>query len=94
MNKFPFGFTLLFTLLLAPLSHAATPQQQLNALFDSDWQWSMRNAPEFATAVGDNRYNDRLSDVSLAAGLAGNAHQKQMLIQAKRIDRTKLRSRS
>jgi len=86
MNKFLF----LFTLLLAPLGHAATPQQQLNALFESDWQWSMRNAPEFATAVGDNRYNDRLSDVSLAASLAGTAHQQQMLQQAERIDRSKL----
>ncbi|AMO94127.1 hypothetical protein CFter6_1417 [Collimonas fungivorans] len=86
MNKFLF----LFSLLLASLSHAATPQQQLNTLFDSDWQWSMRNAPEFATAVGDNRYNDRLSDASLAASLAGNTHQQQMLLQAKRIDRSKL----
>jgi len=86
MNKFLF----LFTLLLAPLGHAATPQQQLNALFDSDWQWSMRNAPEFATAVGDNRYNDRLSDASPAGSLAGTAHQQQMLQQAERIDRSKL----
>jgi uncharacterized protein (DUF885 family) len=77
MNQFLFLFTLLFTLLLAPFSHAATPRQQLNALLDSDWQWNMRNAPEFATAVGDNRYNDRLSDVSLAASLAGNLHQEQ-----------------
>ena len=86
MNKFLF----LFGLLLAPLGQAATPQQQLNTLFDSDWQWSMRNAPEFATAVGDNRYNDRLSDASLAASLAGNTHQQQMLLQAERIDRSKL----
>jgi len=90
MNKFPFFLTVLLTFFLAPFSHAATPQQQLNVLFDSDWQWSMRHAPEAATAVGDNRYNDRLSDVSLAASLAGNAHQEQMLVQAKRIDRSKL----
>ncbi len=92
MNKFLFIFTLLFSLLLAPFSYAATPHQQLNTLFDSDWQWSMRNAPEFATAVGDNRFNDRLSDVSLAASLTGNLHQEQMLAQAKRIDRNKLSS--
>ncbi|HWX01911.1 DUF885 domain-containing protein [Collimonas sp.] len=78
------------TLILAPFSHAATPQQQLNALFDNDWQWSLRTAPEMATAVGDNRYNDRLSDVSPAASLAANAHQEQMLAQAARIDRSKL----
>ncbi|MFJ2988601.1 DUF885 domain-containing protein [Collimonas sp. NPDC087041] len=80
----------LFAFLVAPFSHAATPQQQLNTLFDSDWQWSMRNSPEFATAVGDNRYNDRLSDSSLAASLTANTHQEQMLAQAKQIDRSKL----
>ncbi|WP_211444568.1 DUF885 domain-containing protein [Collimonas humicola] len=77
-------------LLLAPFSNAATSAQQLNTLFDSDWQWSLRNAPEMATAVGDNRYNDRLSDASPAASLAANAHQEQMLAQARRIDRSKL----
>ena len=80
----------LFAFLVAPLSHAATPQQQLNILFDSDWQWNMRNSPEFATAVGDNRYNDRLSDSSLAASLTANTHQEQMLAQARQIDRSKL----
>lgn len=86
MNK----ILLLFAFLLTPFSYAAAPQQQLNALLDNDWQWTMRNAPEFATSVGDNRYNDRLSDVSLAASLVGNAHQEKMLAEAKRIDRSKL----
>ena len=83
-------FAILF-LVLAPLTHAATPQQQSNALFDADWQWTMRNAPEFATMVGDTRYNDRLSDSSPAASEAGNAHQIEMLAQARLIDRNALR---
>ena len=73
-----------------PFSYAATPQQQLHALFNTDWQWSMRTSPEFATMVGDNRYNDRLSDSSLAANRASHVHQKTMLTQAKHIDRSKL----
>lgn len=77
-------------LLFAPLTHATSPQQQLNTLFDADWQWTMRTYPEFATAVGDTRYNDRLSDSSLAASRANNAHQKAMLARAKRIDRAAL----
>ncbi|MGB7196161.1 MAG: DUF885 domain-containing protein [Collimonas pratensis] len=88
MRKIVFVLTLI--LALTPFSYAATPQQQLNALFDSDWQWSLRTAPEMATAVGDNRYNDRLSDVSPTASLAANAHQEKMLAQAARIDRSKL----
>jgi uncharacterized protein (DUF885 family) len=82
--------TVLF-FVLTPFTHAATPSQQINALFDADWQWTMRANPEFATMVGDTRYNDRLTDTSLAASKAHNAHQIDMLAQAKRIDRGALR---
>jgi uncharacterized protein (DUF885 family) len=40
------------------------PTQQLHALFDEEWQYELRTSPESATALGDNRYNDRLSDYS------------------------------
>lgn len=80
--------TLAFAALL-PLGlsvHAATPQQQLKTLLDNDWQWTLRHAPEFATYVGDKRYNDRLSDTSLAGSRENNAHQQDMLAQAKQIE--------
>ncbi len=38
-----------------------------NALFDEQYESDLRNAPERATAAGDYRYNDKLSDHSLAA---------------------------
>jgi uncharacterized protein (DUF885 family) len=38
--------------------------RQLHALFDEEWQYELRTSPETATALGDNRYNDRLSDYS------------------------------
>lgn len=41
-----------------------TSPKQLNALFDEEWQYELRSSPEFATDIGDNRYNDRLGDVS------------------------------
>lgn len=37
-----------------------------NALLDEQWQHTLKNAPEFATILGDLRYNDRWSDMSLA----------------------------
>jgi len=37
---------------------------QLHSLFDEEWQYELRTSPETATALGDNRYNDRLSDYS------------------------------
>jgi uncharacterized protein (DUF885 family) len=39
-------------------------RQQLLALFDEEWQYGLRNSPEWATMLGDSRYNDRLSDES------------------------------
>jgi uncharacterized protein (DUF885 family) len=40
------------------------PTQQLHALSDEEWQYELRTSPEMATGLGDNRYNDRLSDYS------------------------------
>jgi uncharacterized protein (DUF885 family) len=39
-------------------------RQQLLSLFDEEWQYSLRSNPEWATQLGDSRYNDRLSDNS------------------------------
>ncbi|HEY1524677.1 MAG TPA: DUF885 domain-containing protein [Candidatus Angelobacter sp.] len=38
-----------------------------NSLFEEQYESDLRNAPERATAFGDYRYNDKLSDHSLAA---------------------------
>lgn len=43
----------------------ATRVKALNALLAEQWQHSLENAPEFATILGDLRYNDRWSDASL-----------------------------
>jgi len=43
----------------------AARTQQLHSLFEEIWQYELRINPELATSVGDNRYNDRLSDRSL-----------------------------
>src|SRR5882762_11144933 len=39
-------------------------RQQLLSLFDEQWEYELRSDPEFATDLGDKRYNDRLSDHS------------------------------
>src|SRR5437899_3780494 len=38
-----------------------------NALFDEQYESDLRNFPERATAFGDYRFNDKLTDHSLAA---------------------------
>ena len=44
----------------------AARRASLNALLDEQWQYTMKESPEFATIIGDLRYNDRFSDFSLA----------------------------
>jgi uncharacterized protein (DUF885 family) len=38
--------------------------QQLASLLSEEWEHELRSDPEMATALGDNRYNDRLGDNS------------------------------
>jgi uncharacterized protein (DUF885 family) len=80
--------------LAACFSHAAAPDPQeakkLHALFDADWEDSMRRYPEFATQVGDFRYNDRLTDRSAAARAEADRMVHAQLRQANAIHREKL----
>ena len=39
----------------------------LHRLLDEQWQYTLRTNPEYASVLGDKRYNDRLSDFSQAA---------------------------
>ena len=57
-----------------------------NALFDDAWQAILKMNPIIATAVGDYRYNDQLSDYSLAA--QATRHQRDLadLARIKAID--------
>jgi uncharacterized protein (DUF885 family) len=78
--------------LSAPLAAFAadTAADQAHALFDRDWQWRLKHQPEFATAIGDHRYDDRLPDASIAARWEAGAHEKRMLEAIRRIDRSQL----
>jgi uncharacterized protein (DUF885 family) len=44
----------------------AARRAALNKLLDEQWQYTLREAPELATIIGDLRYNDKWSDQSLA----------------------------
>ncbi|PRC94239.1 DUF885 domain-containing protein [Solimicrobium silvestre] len=69
-------------------AYANTPQ--LDTLFESDWQWTLSHSPETATTLGDNRYNHKLSNTSLAAARVYNKHQQDMLKEALKIKRDSL----
>lgn len=73
---------------------ADSADQQARALFASDWQWRLQNQPEFATTVGDYRFDATLSDTSLAGSRAATAHERKMLEQARLVERDRLTGQS
>jgi uncharacterized protein (DUF885 family) len=78
-------------ILCAPLAAVAeTPAEQAHALFERDWQWHLRHLPEQATGIGDHRYDDSLSDTSLAGQRSATEHEKKMLDAIRAIDRSQL----
>lgn len=59
---------LAFTAILqgAEMNDLENRREQLKRLIADEWEYELREAPEFATIIGDYRYNDRWSDLSLA----------------------------
>ena len=87
--------TLALSVQAAPAAQAAAPQgdvasrvQALNALLAEQWQHTLQSQPEFATALGDLRYNDRWSDLSLAHAAAEHKVNQDFLKRFKAIDTT------
>jgi uncharacterized protein (DUF885 family) len=66
----------------------ASRVQALNALLAEQWQHQLQNSPEFATILGDLRYNDRWSDLSLAHAAAENKVAADYLERFEAIDTT------
>jgi len=52
---------------------------RLTAALQQEWEYELRTHPEMATYIGDNRYNDRLSDHSAASYARELEHAKQTL---------------
>ena len=64
--------------------------KQLGDLFDEEWEYELRTDPEFATALGDMRYNDRLSDRSPAFFQSDIERKRELLARFEAIDATGL----
>lgn len=54
------------------------------------WEWRLREFPELSTWTGDNRYNDRFTDLSLDAVERRKADERHMLEQVRGIDQSHL----
>ncbi len=62
----------------------------LKALFDEIWQDQLRHSPEFASSIGDKRYNDQLSDYSVATYNDQLARGRDYIFRLAAIDTTGL----
>jgi uncharacterized protein (DUF885 family) len=69
----------------APLAPVAARLAAQNALFEEQYETGLKTSPERATAFGDYRYNDKLTDVSLAAIASREATNEGFLARLKAI---------
>ena len=79
---FLFSIAVSFAQDLRPVAERLAAQ---NALFDEQYETDLRNFPERATAFGDYRYNDKLTDHSLAAVLQRHQTDARFLNRLKAI---------
>ncbi|HEU4520676.1 MAG TPA: DUF885 domain-containing protein [Thermoanaerobaculia bacterium] len=92
MRKLAFAFlaaAILLPSLQAQELSAADLDRRRKALSDllaEHWQYTLRTNPEFASMLGDKRYNDRLSDPSPAAIEKDLAETKKYLRRFQAID--------
>ncbi len=63
-------------------------RKALNDLLDEHWEYTMRTNPEFASILGDKRFNDKVSDASEAAVRADLAESRKFLKRFEAIDTT------
>lgn len=70
----------------APQSSLADSRKQLSDLLAEHWEYTMRTSPEWASMLGDKRFNDKLSDLSENAVYADLDEQEKFLQRFKSID--------
>jgi uncharacterized protein (DUF885 family) len=64
--------------------------KRLHALFDAEWERTMRENPTWASQLGDRRYNNRWEDRSLTAIENSHANDIGVLRALEAIDRSRL----
>ncbi|MBB1471919.1 DUF885 domain-containing protein [Luteimonas sp. MC1782] len=74
----------------SPSAKAGTASAELHRFFDEEWERGLRESPETASYRGDALYNDRWSDISLAAIAAHQAADRDALARLRAIDRAAL----
>ncbi len=72
----------------AQLAPVEDRRKALNALFHEYWDANLAHSPEFASAIGDNRFDDKISDLSVRAFNDWLATEQDYLLRLAAIDPT------
>ncbi len=77
----------------APAAPAVTDslearRKAMNAVFNDYWEDQLKHQPEFASTLGDKRYNDQVTDYSVKAYNAGLEREQAFLMRLAAIDAT------
>jgi uncharacterized protein (DUF885 family) len=63
-----------------------TRRKAFQKLLDEQWEYTLSHAPEFASILGDKRWNDKSSDLSAAEILRDEEMDKQFLKKFEAVD--------
>jgi uncharacterized protein (DUF885 family) len=63
-------------------------RKAMNDLFHDYWEDYLKHNPEFASTIGDMRYNDQVSDYSVKAYNDGLARERKFMLRLAAIDPT------
>ncbi len=67
-----------------------TTAKDFHQLIENEWQWTLQDDPEFASWLGDHRYDQRWQDLSLDAIQRRHEYRKSVLENLAKIDSTLL----
>ena len=70
----------------APAANVEGNRKALNQIFQDYWEDNLVHNPEFASTLGDKRYNDQISDYSVKAYNDGLAREEAFLLRLAGID--------
>ena len=81
---------IIFSFIFSSLTVQAGPTEDFGALLADHWEWQMRENPVRASRMGDRRFNDQWTDMSLDAIERRQGEQQDFLRRLRFIDSSKL----
>ena len=78
--------SLLVSAQTAPPAAVEQNRKALNAVFQDYWEDTLKHDPEFASVLGDKRYNDQIDDYSIKAVNQALAREEDFMMRLAAID--------